>query len=51
MYFYAVRLGILKSLKRTKGRGNPRQNSVENPPMSRVKNPGVEEDGTEICET
>jgi hypothetical protein len=43
MYFYPARLGILISWKGTKGRGNPRKNSVENPPMLRVKNPGVED--------
>ncbi len=42
MYFYPVRMRILITWKGTKGRGNPRKNSVENPPMLRVKNPGVE---------
>jgi hypothetical protein len=38
-----VLLGILIGWKGSKGRGNPRKNSVKNPPMSRVKNPGVED--------
>jgi hypothetical protein len=35
-----VRWRILKGWKGTKGRGNPRKNSVKNPPMSRVKKSG-----------